>query len=98
MSVYFGKIIKVANTHLSDHLKDRREGGNLYLFIIEEGFPLKDLEQVVSAMAAAAREAGVLICTGDTKVVERGKGDGIYINTSGVGIIDYPWMISPSSV
>ncbi|MEM1434571.1 MAG: hydrogenase expression/formation protein HypE [Pseudomonadota bacterium] len=60
----------------------------LYLtcgFIIEEGFPLKDLEQVVTAMAAAAREAGVLICTGDTKVVERGKGDGLFINTTGIG-------------
>ena len=60
----------------------------LYLtagFILEEGFPLKDLARIVDAMAEAAREAGVLIVTGDTKVVERGKGDGVFINTAGVG-------------
>ena len=60
----------------------------LYLstgFILEEGFPLKDLKCIVDAMAAAAREAGVAIVTGDTKVVERGKGDGVFINTAGVG-------------
>ena len=60
----------------------------LYLtagFILEEGLPLAELAEIVSAMAAAAREAGVQIVTGDTKVVERGKGDGIFINTAGVG-------------
>lgn len=57
-------------------------------FIIEEGFPLSDLRTIVQSMAKAARDAGVLIVTGDTKVVERGKGDGIFINTSGVGVID----------
>ncbi len=60
----------------------------LYLtagFILEEGFPLADLARIVDSMAAAAREAGVAIVTGDTKVVERGKGDGIFINTAGVG-------------
>ena len=60
----------------------------LYLtagFILEEGFPLKDLARIVDAMAQAAREAGVLIVTGDTKVVEHGKGDGVFINTAGVG-------------
>ena len=60
----------------------------LYLsagFILEEGFPLGDLKRIVDAMAAAAAEAGVAIVTGDTKVVERGKGDGVFINTAGVG-------------
>ena len=57
-------------------------------FIIEEGFPLADLRTIVQSMAKAARDAGVLIVTGDTKVVERGKGDGIFINTSGIGVID----------
>jgi hydrogenase expression/formation protein HypE len=57
-------------------------------FILEEGFPLADLERVVAAMAAAARRAGVDIVTGDTKVVQRGKGDGCYVNTSGVGVVD----------
>ena len=57
-------------------------------FIIEEGFPLADLRTIVQSMAKAAREAKVKIVTGDTKVVERGKGDGIFINTSGIGVID----------
>lgn len=60
----------------------------LYLstgFILEEGLPLAQLAEIVDAMAAAARDAGVLIVTGDTKVVERGKGDGVFINTAGVG-------------
>lgn len=54
-------------------------------FIIEEGLPLADLRRVVESMAAAAREAGVMIVTGDTKVVEKGHGDGLYIATSGFG-------------
>ncbi len=57
-------------------------------FVIEEGFPLKDLRVIAQSMAAAAREAGVAIVTGDTKVVERGKGDGVFINTAGVGVIE----------
>ena len=56
-------------------------------FILEEGFPLSDLKRIVESMAEAAREAGVYIVTGDTKVVERGKADGIYINTCGVGVL-----------
>ncbi len=56
-------------------------------FILEEGFPLADLARIVSSMADAAKEAGVSIVTGDTKVVERGKGDGIFINTAGVGVV-----------
>lgn len=62
----------------------------LYLsaaFILEEGFPLADLECIVASMAAAAREAGVPIVTGDTKVVEKGKGDGIFITTTGIGVV-----------
>jgi hydrogenase expression/formation protein HypE len=56
-------------------------------FILEEGFPLAQLAAVVNAMAEAAATAGVRIVTGDTKVVERGHGDGCYINTSGVGLL-----------
>ena len=62
----------------------------LYLaatFIIEEGFPLTDLKRIVLSMAAASREAGVPVVTGDTKVVERGKGDGVFITTTGVGAV-----------
>jgi hydrogenase expression/formation protein HypE len=56
-------------------------------FILEEGFPLAQLAAVVNAMAEAAATAGVRIVTGDTKVVERGHGDGCYINTAGVGLL-----------
>lgn len=62
----------------------------LYLaasFILEEGFPLADLKRIVESMAKAAKEAGVNIVTGDTKVVERGKGDGVFITTTGVGVL-----------
>ncbi len=55
-------------------------------FILEEGFPLADLKRIVASMANAARVAGVSIVTGDTKVVERGKGDGMFITTTGVGM------------
>lgn len=57
-------------------------------FILEEGFPVADLERIVASMAAAAHAAGVQIVTGDTKVVQRGKADGCYVNTSGVGVIE----------
>jgi hydrogenase expression/formation protein HypE len=62
----------------------------LYLsagFILEEGLPMATLGRIVDDMAQAAKEAGVRIVTGDTKVVERGHGDGCYINTSGIGVI-----------
>lgn len=62
----------------------------LYLsasFIIEEGFPFADLERIAQSMGAASREAGVPIITGDTKVVERGKADGVFISTAGVGMV-----------
>jgi len=55
-------------------------------FVLEEGLALDVLDRVVQAMAAAANQAGVLLVTGDTKVVERGKADGIFINTTGVGV------------
>lgn len=61
----------------------------LYLaasFILEEGFPLVDLQRIVVSMAQAAKVAGVPIVTGDTKVVERGKGDGVFITTTGIGV------------
>jgi hydrogenase expression/formation protein HypE len=62
----------------------------LYLsasFILEEGFPMEDLRRIAKSMAASCAEAGVAIVTGDTKVVQRGKADGIFINTAGVGVI-----------
>lgn len=64
-------------------------------FILEEGFPMADLGRIVEDMAAAARDAGVSIVTGDTKVVERGRGDGVYINTSGIGVIGDAVEINP---
>jgi hydrogenase expression/formation protein HypE len=62
----------------------------LYLaasFILEEGFALADLKRIADSMAAASREAGVPVVTGDTKVVEQGKGDGVFIATTGVGVV-----------
>jgi hydrogenase expression/formation protein HypE len=62
----------------------------LYLaagFILEEGLPLADLARIVESMARAAREAGVPVVTGDTKVVQKGAGDGVYITTTGVGVV-----------
>jgi hydrogenase expression/formation protein HypE len=56
-------------------------------FILEAGFPLADLRRIVESMARAARAAGVTVVTGDTKVVEHGKGDGVFINTAGIGVI-----------
>ena len=62
----------------------------LYLtvgFVLEEGLPIEELRRILDSMATVAAEAGVRIVTGDTKVVERGHGDGIYINTAGVGVV-----------
>ena len=56
-------------------------------FVLEEGLPVDDLERILDSMASAAKEAGVRIVTGDTKVVEKGHGDGIYISTAGVGVL-----------
>ncbi|MGF1481777.1 MAG: hydrogenase expression/formation protein HypE [Cyanophyceae cyanobacterium] len=73
----------------------------LYLtagFILEEGLSIETLWHVVQSMQQAAQQAQVQIVTGDTKVVERGKGDGIFINTAGVGIIEHSQVIAPQSV
>ncbi len=67
-------------------------------FIVEEGFPIADLRKVAASMGRAAREADVVIAAGDTKVVERGKGDGVYVNTSGVGILERDVELSPESI
>lgn len=73
----------------------------LYLsagFILEEGLPLDTLKRVVESMRVAAAAAGVAIVTGDTKVVDKGRCDGLYINTSGIGVIEHNLHIVPSSV
>ena len=67
-------------------------------FILEEGLAVATLEQIVRSMQAAAAAAGVTIVTGDTKVVERGKGDGVYITTAGVGVIETHLTIAPTSI
>jgi len=64
-------------------------------FIIEEGFPVADLKRIADDMATAARQAGVSVVAGDTKVVEKGHGDGCYINTAGVGVIPDGIDIAP---
>jgi hydrogenase expression/formation protein HypE len=66
--------------------------------IIEEGLPVADLRRVLNSMAETAKAAGVLIVTGDTKVVDRGKGDGLYVNTAGIGVIEHGLIVSPVSV
>jgi len=69
----------------------------LYLaasFILEEGFPLADLQRIVASMAAAAKAARVPVVTGDTKVVERGKGDGVFITTTGFGWVPQGVVLS----
>jgi len=73
----------------------------LYLtagFIIEEGFPLEDLKRIVISMRVAADAAGVRIVSGDTKVVNRGKGDKIFINTTGIGVIEHEFTISSNAL
>lgn len=60
--------------------------------IIEEGLPTESLRRIVASIKAAAESAGVAVVTGDTKVVERGRGDGVYITTSGVGVLKYPGL------
>ena len=66
-------------------------------FIIEEGLALEELERVVDSIRRAAEKAGVQVVTGDTKVVERGRGDRIYINTAGIGFVRYPGL-SPKNI
>jgi hydrogenase expression/formation protein HypE len=73
----------------------------LYLtagFILEEGFPIADLTTIVDSMRAAADAAGVSIVTGDTKVVQRGKADGCYVNTAGVGVLEHPDRLGIATV
>lgn len=73
----------------------------LYLsagFILEEGFPMETLWRIVQSMSQAAANSGVTIVTGDTKVVEKGKGDGVFINTAGVGIIEHDRRIAPTEI
>jgi len=73
----------------------------LYLtagFIIEEGFPLAVLKKIIVGIAAAAKQAGVTIVAGDTKVVNKGKADGIFINTSGIGVLSDEIDISPKNI
>lgn len=73
----------------------------LYLsvgFILEEGFPIAELRRIVSAMAEAASAADVAIVTGDTKVVQRGKADGLFINTAGVGLLRTRQRIGQSNL
>ena len=67
-------------------------------FILEEGLPMSFLKKIVDSMQQAAEVAGVTIVTGDTKVVDRGKGDGIYITTAGIGAIEHSLIIAPASV
>jgi len=73
----------------------------LYLsvgLILEEGLPVETLWRVVQSMRRAADEAGVQLVTGDTKVVDKGKGDGIFINTAGIGVIEHDVQIAPAGV
>ncbi len=73
----------------------------LYLsagFLLEEGFPIPDLRRIVASMAQAATEAGVAIVTGDTKVVQRGKADGLFINTAGVGLVRATWPLGQTQL
>ena len=65
-------------------------------FILEEGLPMDELWRIVRSLSRAAEDASVSVVTGDTKVVERGKGDGLYINTSGIGVIPPGIEITPS--
>jgi hydrogenase expression/formation protein HypE len=67
-------------------------------FILEEGLPIDVLRRVVVSMQRAAAAAGVYLVTGDTKVVDKGKGDGLYINTAGIGVIEHDRVIAPASV
>ena len=73
----------------------------LYLsaaFVLEEGFAVADLRRIADAMAAAARAAGVSIVTGDTKVVQRDKGDGCYVTTAGVGLVEHDVTLGAATV
>ncbi|HNX95010.1 MAG TPA: hydrogenase expression/formation protein HypE [Holophaga sp.] len=84
-------------------VNDLAMGGARPLFlscamILEEGYPLEELRQVLDSMARAARRCGVRIATGDTKVVDKGKGDGLYINTTGIGLVRDGVALGPGRV
>jgi hydrogenase expression/formation protein HypE len=66
--------------------------------VMEEGFALDALQTVLASLNAAVRAAGAYVVTGDTKVVEKGKGDGLYIATSGIGLIEHGWSIGPKAI
>ncbi|SIS68678.1 hydrogenase expression/formation protein HypE [Neptunomonas antarctica] len=73
----------------------------LYLscsLILEEGFPMNTLSKVLASMSQAAKETGIQLVTGDTKVVEKGKGDGVYINTAGIGVVPHDVYIAPQHI
>jgi len=67
-------------------------------FVLEEGFPVSELRRIAASMARAAAEAGVSVATGDTKVVERGKADGLYVNTTGLGLVADGIVLGPERV
>jgi hydrogenase expression/formation protein HypE len=67
-------------------------------FVLEEGLPVDDLRRIAESAGRAARAAGVVVATGDTKVVERGKADGVYIATSGVGVVEHDLDLSPGRI
>jgi hydrogenase expression/formation protein HypE len=67
-------------------------------YIVEEGFSTDELRSIAAAMGAAAERAGVAVATGDTKVVERGKADGVYISTAGVGLVEHGLALAPESI
>jgi len=67
-------------------------------FVIEEGFAVDDLRRIARSMAVAARSAGVVVATGDTKVVERGNADGVFVNTAGIGVVPAGVDLSPARV
>ncbi|WGL17097.1 hydrogenase expression/formation protein HypE [Microbulbifer bruguierae] len=66
--------------------------------ILEEGLPLNTLKRIMASMGRAAAQTGVHLVTGDTKVVERGKGDGLYINTAGIGVLEHEQEIGPGAI
>ena len=67
-------------------------------FILEEGLPIDALTRIVESMRQAAAQVGVHVVTGDTKVVDRGKGDGVFINTAGIGVVEHQLTIGPAAV
>jgi hydrogenase expression/formation protein HypE len=84
-------------------LNDLAMSGALPLYlscslIIEEGFAMQDLQRIVQSMQQAAQQAGVMIVTGDTKVVDHGSGDGVFINTAGIGVIADNINVSPARI